>query len=80
MSGHADTGQAASRSYYYSWGLAYYLAFEQGVFGTPQFDAYLSPAAATRSPIERFETLVGMPLDAFEKRWREAMLSLKAMP
>ncbi len=77
LSGHADGGAMASRSYYYSWGLAYYLAFDQGVFGTPQFDAYLSPTAADKPPVERFEKLVGMPLAEFEKRWREAMLNLK---
>ena len=45
LSAHANA-DTADRMYYYSWGLAYYLAFDQGVFGTPRFDAYLSPAAA----------------------------------
>jgi hypothetical protein len=76
LAAHAGDGQSASRLYYYSWGLAYYLAFDQGVFGTPRFDAYLSPAAGV-SAVERFETLVGMPLDAFQTQWREAMLALK---
>ncbi len=80
LSGHAGNAQTASRSYYYSWGLAYYLAFDRGVFGTAQFDEYLSPAAAGTPPIERFERLVGMPLDQFQLRWREAMLALKASP
>jgi hypothetical protein len=79
LASHAGDGPSASRSYYYSWGLAYYLAFDQGVFGTPQFDAYLSPAAGI-SAVQRFETLVGMPLDAFQTRWREAMLALKLTP
>jgi hypothetical protein len=79
LAAHAGDGQSASRSYYYSWGLAYYLAFDQGVFGTPRFDAYLSPAAGN-SAVERFETLVGMPLDAFQTQWREAMLALKPTP
>lgn len=80
LAGHADDGQMVSRAYYYSWGLAYYLAFEQGVLGSADFEAYLSPAAAGMSPQNRFEKLVGMPLAQFEPRWREAMLSLKASP
>ncbi|MEX0675813.1 MAG: DUF1570 domain-containing protein [Pirellulales bacterium] len=74
---HEGDGQAVSRAYYYSWGLAYYLAFEQGVLGTAALDAYLSPAAADVGPVERFEKLVGAPLGAFESRWRDAMLALK---
>jgi hypothetical protein len=74
---HEGDGKSVSRAYYYSWGLAYYLAFEGRVLGTAAFDAYLSPAAAAIGPVERFEKLVGMPLDEFQARWREAMLALK---
>lgn len=75
-----SSAQEASRSYYYSWGLAYYLAFDQTVVGTPQFDEYLSPAASARPAVERFEKLVGIPLDEFQQRWRDATLSLKSGP
>lgn len=75
-----SSGQETSRPYYYSWGLAYYLAFDQGVVGTPQFDEYLSPAASGNSAVQRFEKLVGAPLDEFQQRWREAMLALKTGP
>ncbi|HEX3728152.1 MAG TPA: DUF1570 domain-containing protein [Pirellulales bacterium] len=77
---HAATGPAVSRSYYYSWGLAYYLTFDSNVLGSPAFDEYLSPAAAHEPAVARFEKLVGMPLSEFEKRWREAMLQLKTTP
>jgi hypothetical protein len=77
---HEGTGQDVSRAYYYSWGLAYYLAFEQGVFDDPAFDAYLSPVAAALDPVERFEKLVGMPLADFQTRWRAAMFELKPTP
>ena len=80
LSAHAADAQAASRMYYYSWGLAYYLAFEQGVFGTPQFDAYLNPAEGGKSAVERFERLVGKSLPEFQVEWRAAMLNLKATP
>jgi hypothetical protein len=75
---HEGDGQTVSRAYYYSWGLAYYLAFDQGVLTSAALDAYVSPAAATLSPIERFEKLVGEPLAQFEPRWRKAMLALEA--
>ena len=74
LAAHQADGARASRAYHYSWGLAYYLAFEQGVLDTPALDAYLTPAAS--GPIARFEKLVDMPLAAFEARWRQAMLAL----
>jgi len=77
LSAHTASGTEASRLYDYSWGLAYYLAFEQDVLSSSRFDAYLSPAASALSPVERFERLVGMPLAEFEKQWRVAMLALK---
>jgi hypothetical protein len=80
LAGHADDGQMVSRAYYYSWGLAYYLAFEHGVLGSDQFEAYLKGAASDMSPVARFETLVGMPLGQFEREWRGAMLALKSTP
>ena len=80
LTAHAADGQTISRAYYYSWGLAYYLAFDQGVLGTPAFDDYLSAAPAGSNPVERFEKFVGMPLPQFEPRWRAAMLALKATP
>jgi hypothetical protein len=74
-----DAQHSVSRAYYYSWGLAYYLAFELSVLSSEAFDEYLSPTAGTK-PVERFEALVGQPLPEFEKRWREAMLAMKAGP
>ena len=79
LTGHAGDA-TATRAYYYSWGLAYYLAFEQDVLDSPQFEAYLDPALASRPAVARFEKLVGMPLDEFEPKWREAMLALKVTP
>ncbi len=80
LSTHAATGAMQSRLYYYSWGLAYYLAIERGTLESDAFDAYLNPSAAKGNPIERFEQLVGMPLDEFQTQWREAMLNLKSTP
>lgn len=66
-----------SQAYYYSWGLAYYLAFDRGVFDDPAFEDYISLTAAKDAPVQRFEALVGMPLAEFEAKWRAAMLALK---
>ncbi len=76
LAAHNGSGRS-SQAYYYSWGLAYYLAFERGVFKDPAFEDYIRKNAATEDPVRRFETLVGMPLDEFESKWREAMLALK---
>lgn len=77
LKSHQRGGESMSRAYYYSWGLAYYLAFDSRVLGSAKLDAYLSPAAAHVDPIPRFERLTGEPLHAFEARWRDAMLALK---
>ncbi len=69
--------ERSSRAYYYSWGLAYYLAFERGIFDDPAFETYISSAAANMDPVKRFESLVGMPLAEFEETWRAAMLAVK---
>jgi hypothetical protein len=76
LAGHASADRA-SRAYYYSWGLAYYLAFELGVLGSSDFEAFLDPRQPAATAVEKFEKLVGMPLDEFEPRWRKAMLELK---
>ncbi len=46
LAAHRDNSAGASRLYYYSWGLAYYLTFDRQLLGTPAFEAYVSPAAA----------------------------------
>jgi hypothetical protein len=81
LAAHGDvtrTGpERSSRAYYYSWGLAYYLAFERGIFDDPAFETYISSAAANEDPVKRFESLVGMPLAEFEETWRAAMLAIR---
>jgi hypothetical protein len=77
LSAHHGNAASASRLYLYSWGLAYYLTFEQPVLGTQKLQRYVDPAAADKPDVERFEELVGMPLKEFEARWRAAMLGLK---
>jgi hypothetical protein len=77
LSAHRDNAADASRLYLYSWGLAYYLTFEQPLLGTAELERYVSPDAIDKPEVERFEQLVGMPLEQFEARWRTAMRRLK---
>ncbi len=76
ISTHRDDAAQASRLYLYSWGLAYFLAFEQPLLGTKKLEAYVRADTSGQSAIQRFETLVDMPLVQFEPRWRTVMLGL----
>ena len=75
---HAGGESASKRYYLYSWGLAYYLAFRQPLLETAALDRYVNRAVAATEPAERLEKLVGLPLDKFESRWRNAMLRMKS--
>ena len=73
---HRRVANASDRHYLYSWGLAYYLTFRKLLLGTDVLDGYVSRRAGRFPPTDRFERLVGMPLDEFERQWRKHMLSL----
>ena len=77
LSAHRGQAASAARLYLYSWGLAYYLTFEQPLLGTSQLERYVDANSADKPPIERFEELVGKPLKEFEPAWRAAILGLK---
>lgn len=66
----------ADRHYAYSWGLAYYLTFQNRLLTTPALEQYARRSAKDLSPTQRFEKLVGMPVARFEKGWREYILEL----
>jgi hypothetical protein len=74
---HQGGAQASRRYYLYSWGLAYYLAFRQPLLETASLDHYVEQAAVSRPPIDRFQSLVGMPMSEFEANWRSEMLKMK---
>jgi hypothetical protein len=77
MVDHRRGAGDSSRAYLYAWGLAYYLAFDQGLISADEFSEYVHAVAPGSSPVARFEKLIGCPLDEFEPRWREAMQQLK---
>jgi hypothetical protein len=73
VAGHAGDGQAVA--YLVAWGLALDLAVVRPV---------LSPAkvrelavAGDSEPVARFESLVGMPVDRFDRQWRARMLAVR---
>jgi hypothetical protein len=74
---HRGGDGTATRLYAYSWGLAYYSTFELSLLDAPTFADYVADEGDDRSPIRRFEELVGQPLAEFERNWREAMLKLR---
>jgi len=67
----------SDRYYLHAWGLVYYLAFERHLFDSAALDRYVEQSAAGLAPIERFERFVGMPLDQFERQWRQYMAKLR---
>jgi hypothetical protein len=74
VSGNA---RGAERHYAYCWGLVYYLTFERGLLQSESLERYVAKDANGRSAGQRFEQLVGMPLQKFEQQWREYILKLK---
>lgn len=74
---HRGGEGTAARLYAYSWGLAYYLTFDESLLDSPKFTEYLTSGSLAESPIRRFEKLVGRPLAEFEPEWQKAMLRLR---
>ncbi len=59
---------AVDRYYVHAWGLAYYLTFEKHLLGSPALEKYLQSGNARLAPVQRFQQLIGMPLEQFEQR------------
>jgi hypothetical protein len=74
---HKDGEGSAARLYAYSWGLAYYLTFDQSLLDSPTFAEFVAPTSSNYPAISRFEKLVGESLDKFEQSWRAAMLKMR---
>jgi hypothetical protein len=75
----AHAGGGAERQYLYSWGLAWYLTFEENLLGRTEVYRVLAEPQQS-NPATSFARLVNRPLAKFESTWREAMLALKAGP
>ncbi|ADB18471.1 hypothetical protein Psta_3816 [Pirellula staleyi DSM 6068] len=62
---------ARDQHYLYAWGVAYHLAFEQRLLGSPALETYVEKSSAKSSPIANFEKLVGKDLVSWERSWHE---------
>jgi hypothetical protein len=62
------------RHYLYSWGLAWYLAFDQNLLGSSRLEEYVAVMSKNPDPLAAFEKFTGQPLGQFERAWRKAML------
>jgi hypothetical protein len=80
--GHGGAAAKSRRNYLVAWGLAFHLALLEPVL-TPQSLTGLQPdrdgadAPPRQDAVRHFETLVGMPVAAFEAAWRRRMLGLR---
>lgn len=73
---HASDRQVSDRCYQASWALAFHLAFEHKLLGTPALDRYVRELKRGTDPLLAFRDLVGRPLDAFEKDYLRALSRL----
>lgn len=74
---HASDQQISDRFYLSSWALAFYLAFERRLLGTPALDKYVHALKRGVDPQQAFRDLVAEPLPEFEKEFRSYLLSLR---
>src|SRR5581483_762723 len=74
---HAGEQQTSDRHYLTSWALAHYLTFERKLLGTRALDQYVQALHRGADPLEAFRDLVGQPLPAFEKEFRQYLLQLR---
>jgi hypothetical protein len=75
--GHADSKSTSDRFYLYSWGLALHVALLDPILSGEKL-ADLSDPKSRLPGIVRFEKLVGMPLQDFERLWRTSITNLSA--
>jgi hypothetical protein len=73
---HASEAQRADRYFLASWALAYYLRFDRKPSGAA-IDRYVQIDAQERDKLLAFRNLVDEPLETFERRFHEFLLSLR---
>lgn len=75
---HGRAKRESQRSYAYAWGLAYYLVIGEPALTTGKLAAYVKGGRSDNSARRRFESLVGLPLAEFDRRWRAFLAQLAA--
>jgi hypothetical protein len=73
---HAGQRQLSDRYYLTSWALAYYLAFQRKLLGTPELDSYLLSLKKGADSQAAFVQLVGQPLREFEMAFEQYLRAL----
>ena len=76
VAGHTGRDQAVA--YLTAWGLALDLAIIRPVLSAARVRELT--AAGEADAVARFEGLVGMPIDRFDRQWRERMLAIRSLP
>jgi hypothetical protein len=76
--GHAGDQPVSDRTYLSAWALAFYLAFERHLLGTPALDRYVHALHCGVDPVEAFRELVGEPLPEFEHAVERYLLDLRS--
>lgn len=76
VAGHTGRDQAVA--YLTAWGLALDLAIIRPVLSAARVRELT--AAGDADAVARFEGLVGMPIDRFDRQWRERMLGIRGLP
>ena len=72
----ATRSAAVDRYYAHAWGLAYYLAFEKRLL-TARAENYLQAGNwLSVCSAQRFQELIGVPLDQFQRQWRDYIRGL----
>ena len=72
LGGHAG---GSGMAYLVAWGLAFDLAVARPTLSAAALRDLVADDAA--DPLTAFERLVGMPVDRFDRRWRQRMLGLR---
>lgn len=76
LAGHAGDDQAVA--YLVVWGLALDAAVMRPVLSADRVGRLA--AAGEAEPLVHVEALVGMPIDQYDRRWRERMLAVRSPP
>jgi hypothetical protein len=74
--GHAGEQPISDRAYLSAWALAFYLAFDRHLLGTPALDRYVQALHRGADPVQAFRDLVG-DLSEFERAFHRYLFDLR---
>ncbi|MGL6076877.1 MAG: DUF1570 domain-containing protein [Fimbriiglobus sp.] len=74
LAGHASQKAASSQKYLMAWAVMYYLMFERGLVGGPEFEAFVTVSG---EPLAGFTRWTNQEIDTFEKQMLDYFTRLK---